>query len=259
MLNPYSYNVYNSASLMGVKDYTIKLQDPNGYTTDYYGVNDDKFLDKWKYENFNYTINKYGFRCPVVDRADIGAFGCSFTFGQSMPENRLWHKLLADKLGATSLNFGVPGRGIETIVDIFCIVSKWIRFKKAIFLLPPSTRFQICLSDENKIEFVDCSPYTNTELSNNILTTIPESHRLHVIKKSLYLAEYIAHSRHIEIYFGSWHSEIQTLLEQMKFSQAKVLPAWTDSLIDRARDMEHPGPLAHENWVNKLVPYFTEK
>lgn len=259
MYDPYSFyiNTLFSESLMDAKLYSVKNGSNQEYTVDYYGVNDDKYLQKWQYENFNYTINKYGFRySPLQDSADIGAFGCSYTFGQSMPSNRLWHSLLSQATGLSSLNFGVPGKGIETTVDIFNIVSKHIKLKRAVFLLPPITRLQILLERQKDFEFVDYTVQHDIDIAQDLFRTLPESQLINMAKKSIYLAEHIARERRIRIYFASWHSDTSTILKKMKFHYATLLPDWTDSLADRARDQEHPGPIAHQKWVEKILPYF---
>lgn len=254
-------NILNSWILDEIKHYSLKYQKGDGFTIPYYGLYDDAHLDKWPYENFDYTFNRYGFRDdPFPKEVDIGAFGCSVTFGQSLPKDRIWHSLLGKNTGKTVCNFGVPGKGIETIVSIFCIASKHIKMKKAVFLLPPTTRIQIATPSGEITRFDDCTIHTDSELSQNIFKALPQEEFTRIAKNQIYLAEYVAKERGIDIYFGSWHSEICTLLSKMRFNHATVLPYWTaipnDPKEDLARDRSHPGPLHHLFWCNKILPYF---
>jgi hypothetical protein len=254
-------NVLNSKSLDDVIHFTTPFTNEEGYTTPYFGIKDDKYLDQWKYEDFSYTFNKYGFRyLPLKDHADIGAFGCSFTFGQSMPESRLWHSLLSKNTNNTVLNFGVAGKSIKTIVDIFAIVTSHIKIKKAIFLLPPIHRIQLLMTEDNLTFYRDFYPMSNDTTSSSIFKFLPETEMINVAKSNIYLAEHIAKLRNIEIYFATWNSSISTLLKNMNLEYAKVLPEWTaipeNPHLDKARDMEHPGPLHHERWESLIRPYF---
>lgn len=257
----FKLNILNSKNLNDVTYFTTAFTNEEGYTTPYYGFNDNKFLDKWKYEDFSYTFNKYGFRyLPLKDEADIGAFGCSYTFGQSMPQHRLWHSLLEKNTGKTVLNFGAAGKGIETIINIFCIVTSHIKLKTAIILLPPITRLQILSLKNKQLTHFDFSAQSTDDFSENIFKVLPDEELYKMAKNNLYLAEHIARYRGIKLYFSSWHSQISTMLKHMEFDYAECLPDWVaipnNPEQDKARDMAHPGPLHHEYWESLIRPYF---
>lgn len=255
----YSFNPYNPKNLDEVKNFTTRyINDDGDYTTAFFGYNDNKFLNEWKYPSFSYTFNNLGFRySPLRSEADIGAFGCSYTFGQSLPNEFLWHSKLSKLTGLSVLNFGVASAGIENAVNIFCVVSKFIKLKKAIFLLPHYSRITYGESKYNKPELVNINPHdANYEFLYKTLST-EEFHRR--AKLELYKAEHIAKLYNIELYYGTYQRDVTNLLNSMTFNYAKILPEWTSAFKgseeDKARDQFHPGPLHHENWANLIKPF----
>jgi hypothetical protein len=71
-----------------------------------------------------YLINKDGFRSKSFDRFDknktnILFAGCSWTFGEALPEEHIWPKILSDKIGdaigesVDFYNLGVMGGSVE--------------------------------------------------------------------------------------------------------------------------------------------------
>lgn len=252
------FNFLTSKYLADVRHFTPTCSDT---TMHYYGIEDDKHLDKWNYEDFDYTINKYGFRySPLRDQTDIGAFGCSFTFGEGLPHSRLWHTILQHYTNKSVLNFGIPGRSIETIVNVFCVVSTHIKMEHAILLLPSLDRLQILGSNKGILRHYELRPTSDEELADDIFRAMPEEEIQKIAKNNIYLAEYVAKQRGIKIYFSSWHTTTYTLLKKMRFEYGTLLPEWQPILRDpdkdKARDMQHHGPLHHLYWESLIRPYF---
>lgn len=71
-----------------------------------------------------YSINSTGFRDKEYsfqkqkDRVRIGMFGDSFTFGEGVPYGKRFSDIAETNIsGVDILNFGIPGAGLDTIVD----------------------------------------------------------------------------------------------------------------------------------------------
>jgi len=70
-----------------------------------------------------YSFNNNGFRLYssyIPERTQsLYAFGCSYTFGVSLPEEHTWPYILANKLGKWNVkNYGMGGGGISTIARV---------------------------------------------------------------------------------------------------------------------------------------------
>lgn len=237
------------------------------WKTQYWGSNDVRFSEKWKYEQFDYSINKFGFRGEQLPiETDLAAFGCSFTFGTGLAENMLWHNLLSKYLNKSCTNFGLPGRSIQTIVDTFLIVSKHIKIKNAIFLLPSISRIQVARTHPitNRINHLNtCVDYLS-EINKSygideaaIYRATTEEEMYKNCKNQLYLLDHISKLRNIQCYISSWETETYDFVETLDFSSVTMLPAWESLSMDfrntdKARDDLHPGPEHHLLWMNKI-------
>lgn len=241
------------------------------YKIEYASYEEVKHADSWEYENFNYSYNCYGFRDvnDIPSSIDIGAFGCSFTAGLGLPESMLWHKVLAKKTNKTSFNFGLAGASAKTTMDLFLIASKHINMKDAVFLLPSHRRIQIASKHpiQDRISHLSLVPSVRSELaffhgidSDAVFKIIPEEEVVKVFTSMVYLTEYVAKHRNINVYFSSWDADSYKILQNLKLTHGILLPDWRSesgqqALTDLARDKKHPGPIHHAQWVDKILDY----
>jgi hypothetical protein len=239
------------------------------YVADFFGNDDSRNSDKWDHPHFNYVINSYGFRGDAIPtKSDLAAFGCSFTFGSGLPEHMLWHNMLSKKLNTSCINFGQPSCSIESIVDIFLIASKHVTIKKAIFLLPNIDRLQIAkkLPDSNLVKYFNImSSYSSVSnefyeiYSDQIYRALPEEEIYKICKNQLYLLDYIAKERGIQVYISSWEPKTYNFIKQLNL-ESIILPLWESPSLefaksDLARDLKHPGYKHHELFANKIIDY----
>ena len=266
-------NIYDSSSLDDLKRYTpMALEtDPTISSFEYLGDSDLANAHTWTHEQFGYDINQYGLRenNDPTDM-DIAAFGCSFTFGSGLPSDRLWHKLLANKLNTNSYNFGSPAKSIESIVDMFLIASKHVTIKRAIFLFPMYTRIQIAKTHPHNDTIIN---YVNTDLgykssslryygidTDLIYRAVPEEELFKKCRNSIYLLEHFAKIRNVKVYISSWERTTYDFISTLNLNYIKLLPAWESpspefTKHDLARDGLHPGMKHHELWTNAISEY----
>jgi hypothetical protein len=263
-------NLLKSKSLSDITAFGPFKTDAFGHTTDFFGPDDVTYAHLWPHEPFDYVINDNGYRGPAFPaETDIAAFGCSFTFGSGLPDSMLWHHLLADELGKTCVNFGVPSASIESIIDMFLIASTHIKMKSAVFLFPQYTRMQIAKKHpvNDKIDYLNTDvSYTSVQNkaygveSEYLYRGIPEEEMYKICKNKIYLLEHIAKERGINVYVSSWAADTYTLLKELEFESLTVLPDWVSPTMefadeDKARDNKHPGPKHHSLWVDKIKNY----
>lgn len=261
----------HDAELKDVKNYTLVSTRPGLDIKQRISVNcfnnrEYQLKDEWAGYDFSYDISEYGFRdVDLPNEIDFGIFGCSFTFGQGLPVDFLWHKIIANKLNVGTYNFGQPAAGIKSIVDIFLIISKFSILKNIIFLLPPYQRQLYAAENENHINFLPILPAYESDLEKNylinsrgIFQNTPDIELLKRFKDELYLVDYICTTKNINMYCSSWDHKTYEILNHMNFNNCKILPEWTSSEVenyrdDLARDKMHPGQNHHNVWANKII------
>jgi hypothetical protein len=262
-------NLLDSESLDDVTGYTktehVTWTD-EPYRIDFASRGEIEHASTWQGPNFDYYFNKFGFRFPdkIPDNIDIGAFGCSFTAGLGLPEDYLWHNLVASELQLTSLNFGVSGASVKSIAELFLITSKHIQMKHAVFLLPSYNRMQIGIKHMKKdmLTHLSLIPGLKSELSFSygvdvemLYKHIPDDDQIKTFKNDMYLLDYVAKNRNIKVYFSSWDGVTYNLLNQLNLKNSTILPLWSSKSkeqaeSDLARDKKHPGPIHHTQWAN---------
>lgn len=265
-------NVLDSDTLDDLKYYMPPVLAEADLKTDmveyeYFGKDEKENSGGWTYPAFSYRLNQYGFRQEGISKeADIGAFGCSYTFGQGMPAHMLYHNLIASKFNKSVLNFGIPGASILSIVDVFCIVTKHTKIKTAIMLLPPVDRIQIAkYNEENKLAMLTLLP-NNRSLHNRsygieeheFFKVLPEDEIVKQAKNAIYMAELVAKVRDIKLYISAWEYHTHQFLKRMSFNYITLLPQWHNTpkmKNDLARDGRHPGPMHHEYFTEIILPH----
>lgn len=266
--NLLNLNTLDSQSLEEVKHYITAARWNKKEIQEYqfFGSGEEENLDKWKHGHFTYRLVHYGFRMDKLPiDSDIGAFGCSYTFGQGLPSYMLWHELLAKNMNMSSLNFGICGASIPTILDIFNIVTKHVKLKHAVMLLPSVHRVQIAkIHEDMGLAFLNCNPNHDSIFNQTydfnekeIWKIMPDEEIYKQMKNALFQSEMLAKSRNIKMYISSWDDHTYQLLKKINFKYIKLLPVWysrQDIINDKARDNRHPGPFHHSFFAEQILP-----
>jgi hypothetical protein len=268
------FNVLDSKNLSDVQ-HISKLEakdkviaDTGTTTFDFYSIDDLKYAPDWPHTPFTYVVNQHGFRFEEIPaETDLAVFGCSFTFGLGLPNEMLWHNILAKELNISCLNFGMCGSSIKSIIDVFLIVSKHIKIKKAIFLLPSIERSQVAKTHplQDRVDYLTAMPNQPSQLCNaySIDTTkyfkyMPEEELQKDALEAIYLSEYVAQHRGIDAYYGSWDPNTFALIKAVEFKNGVLLPQWwtpVEFSDDKARDKMHPGPRHNKYWASEIKPF----
>jgi hypothetical protein len=273
-----SINLFDSIRLEDVKQYMpasiLPPENQSMIEHEYFGLGERENLEKWNYPNFTYVVNSNGFReNSIPDKIDIGAFGCSYTFGQGLASDMLWHKVLGNNLNKQVYNFGVAGSSIMSIADIFCIVSKHIKMSHAVFLMPSYTRVQVAVTNKNKkTKYISAILSLNHNSRSvfaealgfdeeNFKKYIPDEELIKQAKNSIHLISHMGKLRGIKCYFSTWDLQTYHVLQRVVNSDA-LLPKWTSKYTvkggldsDLARDRRHPGPKHHIDFATEILPF----
>ena len=207
--------------------------------------------------SFSYYINDIGFRgtYPSVDDKKLMAFfGCSITFGQGLPEDKIYADLIARHYNKQYLNLGIPGAGCHRIALTFSAAVRVWDIETAVIMLPPFRRFHYC-DDANHLQSI-------------LLTSTEEQDDLETIRKDIvkhfsdqFLASQaidaiqwiidIAKSKQIKLVLATWDLETRQLV-----NLAFDLDTLVFNIIDRARD-GHPGIESHQAFADTVIKSLT--
>lgn len=237
----------------------------------YIGAQEQANSSEWVHGDFSYQLNELGFRDrELPESVDIGIFGCSFTFGQGLPAEMLWHQKLSNDINKSVYNFAQPGLGVKAIVELFIIMSNNVKFDSVIFLLPTYDRQSIaCSFDNTNPQIIPVMPNYKSFLEvlfdvsyNDIFKILPEEELVRNFKDSLYLLDFICKIKGIKLYVSSWDNETYKLLSNLNLNHGSVLPEWTSAYVDNyeedvARDKLHPGPRHHNIFAENIMKVLT--
>lgn len=222
---------------------------------------------------FEYQHNLGGFRDSEIETdVDVCYFGCSITYGVGVPLEARWTNLVDKEFEFKSNNFGIPGSSTGEMFKLFMTTSRFIKMKKAIFLLPDIYRCTIPMLIEGthqggnmrihpdytrfveKNDFLKKCGYLNT---CKHLYSLPDSYFIDKVKLEIETIIYIAEVNQIELYFGTW-TNITNLLKNMakNYNHVKVVDRM---FVDgRARDCTvppwgHPGILPNKQFAENVI------
>lgn len=91
-----------------------------------------------------YSVNSEFFRSPEFEQVDLITLGCSQTFGQGVDDEVIWPKLLADSLGMSYANLGMPASSVyDMMASLMVYVRKYGKPKAVAALLPGYQRISL--------------------------------------------------------------------------------------------------------------------
>lgn len=217
---------------------------------------------------FNYTINRDGFRSQhfrelTQDNINVLYGGCSWTFGEGLPEDYTWVRLLTDKIDtlhpdkkACYYNTGFMGSSIQLIVKNIIGFCKTYGNPDYIFICFPDIARSIYWSTYNE-KYVKMFPNVNQfrtkmgpdqlEYSKNY---IHENNVLIAADYIRYLEDYCSLNG-IKLLWNSWHDQDHRTLANLEFNNCISeyhYETWRPTYWDNT----HPFP--HDNV--KSLPYW---
>lgn len=231
-------------------------------------------------KDVTYYINNYGARgdwnidTPKDDHLKIGVFGCSFTFGIGIPENKTWsyqlrHKLKTDK-PIQIINLGFPGGSISKVLKLFKYLTDVYKIDIAVFLLPSHWREEHPVSYttelfENLVAYHNLIPNYTLDIimdkCEEFYTYSTEETRFYSMLRNISYIELIASVNNIETYYSSWDFDTLNFLKEnkvikdnqvlpyFKFLENGLVPGLSNKF---ARDGQHPGIASQDLFANEL-------
>lgn len=184
--------------------------------------------------------------------ADVCYYGCSFTHGVGVESYQRWTDIVDYKQGYLANNFGIPGACIDDILSVFVTTTKFVKMKRALFLLPDYAR-QTLPYDYDQFgnpKFANLYPELDNTAPADIIKiwfSLPDLYYADRAQSAINLITYIADINNIELYFSSWSLEVFDLLPHDKRTKN-----WhkNDKL---GTDNSHPGPDYHDRLAQEFI------
>jgi len=217
-------------------------------------------------EDFDYTNNSWGFRCNhTALPVDIMAFGCSITYGVGVPQNRTWASVLAQRLGATVANYGIPGLSTRECSHMFTQLTRFIQPKTAVFLLPEYTRAHLSCVVDDRVEYFTAFdnylqnrikrrwPHRHTVCENYY--NLPMTHHIDQFLMDIHNICTVAEARGINVVMASWAVNSNSILQTQQFDAygtvCKTIPFIVKD--QNGRDRSHPGVVYHQQLAQSII------
>ena len=214
-------------------------------------------IDRFTYINGRSTTqhehNSYNFRSgDLVTTADVCYYGCSFTYGVGVDLSSRWTNQIDKARGYSSNNFGVEAIGIDEILNIFTITSRFVDMKRAVFLLPAASRQTIAVPNNMYINALPMhdqliqSPVAKHYAS--IWYQLPNEYFIDRAISSIQLIVRLAELQNISCIFATWDNEVFDILPEVK-----VPAVFTYEGAAKGSDGLHPGVVWHTRLAQEVM------
>ena len=222
-----------------------------------------------------YEFNELGYRGSNDIKNlknSIGTFGCSYTFGEAMPEEKTFTYILQDKINEPVFNFGIPGTSIQKITKTFCTINNYYKLKKAIFVLPSLYRYEHIYKDGkkhiNSMDFLPSWPMEvngSTDSYYSIYNSYDDFTFLNEFIKNVNLIKQNAKINETDIILSTWDPTLYQYMLDLKIGNLNNLlkirflenerKGYGENVTTFARDGAHPGLESHTHTAELIYNF----
>jgi hypothetical protein len=199
----------------------------------------------------SYRFNALGYRDDEFSEVDLLIAGCSVTFGEGIPEDRIWGNVLAEKMNITrKANIGHRGGSVYSILMYsMAYIKKYGKPKYVFCLFPDLSRLNIPLSlgiaadysepfkDPNKGSIVNIPIKNLTDKSEapkymkspyNLSKIIPVDVAIHQAMMQINVFSMYCAEAGIKFMWSTWDESFNDLIKEFK----SEFPEYIDYLND---------------------------
>ena len=217
-----------------------------------------------EYKDMTYKLNKQGYRSDSFedykdsDKTKFLFLGCSVAFGQGIPENMMYSKVVANHFDAVHWNLSRVGNNIEgCLLALNNFVQAGYKADKVIIQYPFWER-QVYVGDDEFIEYH--SDIVNDKHRNWLISSNPQMNAWNwwvcvnaikgiCLENNLDFVEIVIQ-----------HKYAQYLPNALNFrSHYDMMPAQMSDKLKLARDGVHPGKVPSEMFAKTLIEHLEGK
>jgi len=245
-------------------DYKLICEETKNKTINFYSTDNEIFFknnnlklgESWKYYNstIEYKFNSLGYRTKDIHELTddfLLTFGCSYTEGIGLHKNDLWCKKVAKYLNIDLYNHAKQATG----VDIQCYnallwnMRQMPKPKLVIVQWPYKARKSFGFKKRNCIDIDDMSETQTADGQWWGKRYIQDSGEMEL--NLLFWFESFNNSwklAGVPVLNFTWDDDLAENFERSKYQIYYINPAHKD----KARDLEHDGPLFHLDTANEI-------
>jgi hypothetical protein len=232
---------------------------PPGFHTFINTQEKNRSNSNWE-EPFSYYINELGFRgnYPRTDIKNIiGFFGCSCTFGEGLPETRLFSSIVGSHRNYPILNLGMPGTGCHRIAMTFSAAANIWKIDTAIVTLPNYSRFNYVSKYNLMYSILPAHPTMPDEAETvrlDLVKHFSEEYFISAAKDAITWIVTTARQKKIKLILGSWDPHTLKIIETVTEYNPPFFNMYPIGSTP-ARDTIHPGTAANRMYAETLINY----
>jgi hypothetical protein len=229
--------VHNYNNVAGTVQYWDTSDSQENYLQNFQNPNHRKFFEQHGYteQSITYRFNSEGFRGSEFADPECVCFGCSFTMGTGIAEEHTWPAQFSKLTRYSVANFGLAGSSNDTAVRLAVHYIPKFKPKIAIWLQ----------TDSHRIEVVN----EHTKISDNILAGDIQQGPY---RNDYYLKQWFASDINQDLNLLKNTSAFKQVCAQNQV-QCIIVPRKNVFFIDRARDLQHPGPNSNKKLAEEIA------
>jgi hypothetical protein len=229
--------VHNYNKVAGTVQYWDTSDSQENYLQNFQNPNHRKFFEQHGYteKSITYRFNSEGFRGSEFSDSECVCFGCSFTMGTGIGQDQTWPAQFSKLTGYSVANLGLAGSSNDTSVRLALHYIPRLKPKLAVWVQ----------TDSHRIEVIDeYTKIADNILANNIANS-PYS-------QDYYLKQWFASDVNENLNLLKNTATFQQVCAQNQV-QCIIVPRNSVFFVDRARDLQHPGPVSNRKLAEAIV------
>jgi hypothetical protein len=229
--------IHNYNKVAGTVQYWDTLDSQELFLKNLQNPTHRAFFEKNGYteQSITYRFNSEGFRGEEFSTAECLTFGCSFTMGTGINEDQTWPVQFSKLTRYSVANLGLAGSSNDTAVRLAVHYIPKFKPKMAIWLQ----------TDSHRIEVVN----EHTKISDNILAGDIQQGPY---RNDYYLKQWFASDINQDLNLLKNTSVFRQVCAENQV-QCIIIPRNNVFFIDRARDLQHPGPDSNKKLAEEIV------
>lgn len=262
-------NYYSGELLGGVKNFENSFI--SKYEEETFNLHLRQQPKDWIYRNVDvtYKFNSLGHRCKEIDELDdfFLVIGCSNTLGYGLPLERTYPYLLSQKLNLDYYNLSMNGAGPDIVfINLLIFLNNYKKPKFVLIQWPDISRMFFILQQEDEYKVMHLHNTNTTNYSSYGTYKDLLRHNVPVYHNMLYrnvLNDFLKKNNisTYEFFLHGWINpdDDEPLHDHFNNDFSTILPLHGIEVVDRARDLAHPGLVTNYMYYKTIIDNMDHK